>query len=124
MAPYSSALASVSRDLIFSTRAGSSASCKEFVLFERLCCFLVLCCPEILPCESFFWNRGGVTTIVIVKVKIWLLSPPNLIFGDILRSLAFSEKFFDKKKPLPGQYHILDLLFLIFIKMLQKKLKL
>ena len=52
---------------------------------------------------------GGVTTIVIVKVKIWLLSPPNLILGDILRSLAFSEKFSDEKKPLPGQNHILDL---------------
>ena len=52
---------------------------------------------------------GGVTTIVIVKVKILLLSPPNLILGDILRSLAFSEFFFDEKKPLPGQNHILDL---------------
>ena len=36
-------------------------------------------------------DRGGV---VIDRVKIWLLSPPNLIPGDILRSLAFSEYFF------------------------------
>ena len=31
-------------------------------------------------------------------MKIWLLSPTNLILGDILRTLAFSEFFFDEKK--------------------------
>ena len=62
-----------------------------------------------LPLATFKTLGGGVTTIVIVKVKIWLLSPPNLILGDILRSLAFSEIFSDEKKPLPGQNHILDL---------------
>ena len=38
--------------------------------------------------------------LLIDGVDIWLLSPPNLILGDILRTLAFSEFFFDKKKAL------------------------
>ena len=64
---------------------------------------------RILRSVMFTILGGGVTTIVIVKVKIWLLSPSNLILGDILRSLAFSEFFFDEKKVRTWQNHILDL---------------
>ena len=44
---------------------------------------------------------GGGRGVVIDRVKIWLMSPPKLILGDILMTLAFSEFVVDEKKSLP-----------------------
>ena len=52
---------------------------------------------------------GGVATFAIVKVKIWLLSRPNLILGGYSKEFGFFRICFNEKKPLLGKNHILDL---------------
>ena len=57
--------------------------------------------------NSLFRRNRPAGGVVIDRMKIWLVSPPNLILGDILRTLAFSEFFLMKKSPCLGEIKFL-----------------
>ena len=65
--------------------------------------FPALVLPSFFALQAI--NRGGCNC----KSENLASDPRNLILVDILRSLAFSDLFFNEKKHWPGKNHILDL---------------